>query len=168
LRTTIALVNVIGFLVFWLYPVAPPRLLPDQHIYDIVALTHAIGGWHTGTLSKAANQFAAMPSLHLGWATWSALGVWMIVRDRRWAPLVWLYPILTAVVVLATGNHYLTDCVAGVATTAVSAAIAYSWWRVWSRIRGYPSGARAPASAATGVVATPRAGNEAQITKAQS
>jgi hypothetical protein len=126
LRTALVLVNVIGFGVYWLYPVAPPRLLPGQHFYDIVALTHALGGWHTGTLSKAANQFAAMPSLHLAWASWSALAVWIVVRGRRWAPLVWVYPVLTVVVVTATGNHYLTDCVAGVAATAVAAIIAFS------------------------------------------
>jgi hypothetical protein len=125
LRTALVLVNVVGFLVYWLYPVAPPRLLPGQHIYDIVALTHALGGWHSGALSKAANQFAAMPSLHLAWASWSSLAVWIVIHGRRWAPLVWVYPVLTAAVVMATGNHYLTDCVAGVATTGVAALVAF-------------------------------------------
>jgi hypothetical protein len=43
LRTTLVLINVIGFFVYWRYPMAPPRLLPGAHFYDIVALTHAIG-----------------------------------------------------------------------------------------------------------------------------
>jgi predicted membrane protein len=167
LRTTLVLVNVIGFVVFWLYPVAPPRLLPGQHIWDIVAITHALGGWHSGTLAKAANQFASMPSLHLGWASWSALAVWVVFRHRRWSWLAWLYPVLTTVVVLATGNHFLLDCFAGVATTAVSAAVAYPahhWWnRHWFRY----TDARARRSASTGVVSTPSAGNDVQTTNAQ-
>jgi hypothetical protein len=126
LRTALVLVNVIGFAVYWLYPVAPPRLLPGQHFYDIVALTHALGGWHSGALSKAANQFAAMPSLHLAWASWSALAVWIVMRRHRWAPLVWIYPAFTVVIVTSTGNHFLTDCVAGVATTAVACLVAFS------------------------------------------
>jgi hypothetical protein len=126
LRIALVVINIIGFAVYWLYPVAPPRLLPGQHFYDIVALTHALGGWHSGTLSKAANQFAAMPSLHLAWASWSALAVWVVGRGHRWAPVVWVYPAFTVIVVTATGNHYLTDCGAGVATTAVASVIAFS------------------------------------------
>jgi hypothetical protein len=151
LRTALVLTNVIGFFVYWLYPMAPPRLLAGQHFFDIVALTHAIGGWHSGTLSKAANQFASMPSLHLAWASWSALAVWVVLRRHRWAVLVWLYPLLTIVVVMATGNHFLADCVAGIATTAVSVVVAYGvrqaagrWtrWRRWTPWRGMDTVAR--------------------------
>jgi membrane-associated phospholipid phosphatase len=172
LRNTLVLVNVIGFVVFWLYPVAPPRLLPGQHIYDIVALTHAIGGWHTGTLSKAANQFAAMPSLHIGWAMWAALGLWMIFRKHGWALLVWVYPIVTAFSVLATGNHYLSDCVAGAATAAVSVLVAFPlrapFRDAWDRRRRAQADVAdlASVSAPTGVVNTPKAGKAAHSTNA--
>jgi hypothetical protein len=167
LRTTLVLINVVGFVVYWVYPMAPPRLLPGQHFADIVALTHAIGGWHSGALSKAANQFAAMPSLHLAWASWSALAVWTILRGRRWAWTVWLYPAFTVVVVMATGNHFLSDCVAGVATTAVCALVAYRLHRAAAR-RSPPAGGGATrgASAPTGVATTPMAGNTAQTTNA--
>jgi PAP2 superfamily len=167
LRTTLVLVNVIGFVVFWLYPVAPPRLLPGQHIYDVVAITHALGGWHSGTLAKAANQFASMPSLHLGWASWSAFAVWIVVRRHRWAWLVWLYPVLTTVVVLSTGNHFLLDCVAGVATTGVSILVGYPLQHWLDRRRTGYAAARARRSAATGVVTTPSAGNDVHTTNAQ-
>jgi PAP2 superfamily len=153
LRTTLVLVNVIGFTVFWLYPMAPPRLLPGQHFYDIAALTHAFGSAQSGALSKAANQFAAMPSLHLAWATWSALAVWMVCRRRRWAPLVWLYPACTAVVVMATGNHFLADCVLGVATTAVSALVAFGINRVTTR--AWPGTGRPPGRAHPAPVPAP-------------
>ncbi|MDQ6837359.1 MAG: phosphatase PAP2 family protein [Actinomycetota bacterium] len=121
LRTSLVLVSVIGFIVFWLYPTAPPRMLPGRHITDVVATTGAIGSWHSGQLAHHANELAAMPSLHMAWATWSGLAAWQVLRRQyRWAPLVWAYPVATALAVLATGNHYLVDVVAGVATLVVA------------------------------------------------
>ncbi len=131
LRTSLVLINVIGLAVFWLYPLAPPRLLDPSKYFDVVASTHAFGSWHTGTLATAANQLAAMPSLHIAWAAWSALALWRIFGGRRWAWLVWAYPVVTAVAVMATGNHYLLDVIAGAATMAVATVIAdrfHSWW----------------------------------------
>jgi membrane-associated phospholipid phosphatase len=89
-----------------------------------VASSHAFGSWHTGTLATAANQLAAMPSLHIAWAAWSALALWRILAGRRWAWLVWAYPAVTSVAVMATGNHYLLDVVAGAATMVVATVIA--------------------------------------------
>ncbi|MGH2854763.1 MAG: phosphatase PAP2 family protein, partial [Solirubrobacteraceae bacterium] len=141
LRNTLVAINVLGFVVFWLYPTAPPRLLAGSGFDDVVASTGALGGWHTGTLAAAANQFAAMPSLHMAWAAWCALVVWALStkeegpgsaasgrlrhpRGRRWVRVVAvLYPCATCVAVLATGNHYLLDVLAGVATAALAALL---------------------------------------------
>jgi membrane-associated phospholipid phosphatase len=75
-----------------------------------------------------------MPSLHIAWAAWSALAVWRIFAHRRWAALVWAYPVVTAVAVMATGNHYLLDVLAGAATMIVATVLAdglYRWgWRL--------------------------------------
>ena len=68
-------------LVFWLYPVAPPRMLAG--FTDVVASTHAFGSWHTGALASHANQFAAMPSLHMAWAAWCTLALWRATK-RAW------------------------------------------------------------------------------------
>ena len=76
LRNALVVVNLLGFAVFWLYPVAPPRMLPG--FTDVVASTHAFGGWHTGALASHANQLAAMPSLHIAWAVWCTLALWRI------------------------------------------------------------------------------------------
>lgn len=120
LRNVLVLINVLGFVVFWLYPMAPPRMLVGVGFQDIVATTHAFGSWHTGALASDANQLAAMPSLHLAWATWCTLVLWRLSTRRAVRVVAVLYPCLTAVVVLATGNHYLTDVLAGVATTALA------------------------------------------------
>lgn len=132
LRTTLVLVNVIGFVVFVADPTAPPRLLPGHRIADVVASTEAFGSWHSGSLAHHANELAAMPSLHIAWAAWSALAVWTVLRSRRGAGLVWLYPLVTALAVLATGNHYLADVVAGAATLVIAAWLAPPWCRLAS------------------------------------
>src|SRR5262249_42030513 len=107
LRNALVVVNLLGFLVFWLYPVAPPRMLGG--FTDVVSSTHAFGSWHTGSLASHANEFAAMPSLHMAWAVWCAVALWQ-VSDRVWVrALGVVHVVLTAFAVLATANHYLVD-----------------------------------------------------------
>ncbi len=131
LRNSMVLLNLLGMVVYWFVPTAPPRLYNPSEYVDVVAATHAFGSWHSGALATAANQLAAMPSLHLAWACWSALAAYRVLPRRRWSHLVWLYPVLTAVAVLSTGNHFLMDVLAGVADFALSTWIAdhlQGWW----------------------------------------
>ena len=121
LRNVLVTVNLLAFLVFWLFPVAPPRMLGG--FVDVVASTHAIGSWHTGALASQANQLAAMPSLHIAWAGWCALVVWRLTT-RAWARgLVLAHVLVTAFAVLSTGNHYVLDLLAGLLTLAASVAL---------------------------------------------
>jgi hypothetical protein len=120
LRNSLVLVNVIGFAVFWLYPLAPPRMLRTGGFSDVVASTHAFGSWHTGPLASAANQLAAMPSLHMAWAAWCAVVLWRLSRGRWVRGLAVLYPCMTALAVLATGNHYVLDVLAGLAALVMA------------------------------------------------
>jgi diacylglycerol O-acyltransferase len=132
LRNGLILTNLIAMAVFWLVPTAPPRLLDPNVYVDVVAQSHAFGSWHTGALANAANELAAMPSLHIGWAMWSSFVVWRIAAGWRWRWLVWVYPALTAVVVMATGNHYLVDVLAGAVVFALSQIIADRWDGWWT------------------------------------
>jgi hypothetical protein len=121
LRNSLVLVNLLGFIVFWRYPVAPPRMLPG--FTDVVASTHAIGSWHTGALASHANELAAMPSLHMAWAGWCALALWR-VSSRAWVrALGVLHAGLTAVAVLSTGNHFVLDLLGGLLVLSASVAI---------------------------------------------
>src|SRR5438105_2353059 len=123
LRRSLVLVNVIGFLVFWLYPLAPPRMLTAYGFTDVVASSHAFGSWHTGSLASQANQLAAMPSLHIAWAAWCTLALWRL-SERRWVRVVAIaYPVLTTLAVLATANHFVLDVLAGLLTLAVAVAL---------------------------------------------
>jgi hypothetical protein len=120
LRNSLALVNVIGFAVFWLYPLAPPRMLASVGFTDVVANSNTWGSWHTGALASSADQLAAMPSLHIAWACWCALAVWRMTSRRALRALGVLYPCVTAVIVCATGNHFLFDVLGGAAAMALS------------------------------------------------
>jgi len=138
LRNVLVLTNVLAFVVFWRYPVAPPRMLPG--FTDVVAASGAFGSWHTGALASQANQLAAVPSLHIAWAGWCTLVVWRLTTRRWLRAIAVLYPCLTGLAVLCTGNHFLFDILTGLLTLAVSALImriATAWWQR-SRWRGGP------------------------------
>ena len=124
MRTQLVLVNLIAFVVFWRYPVAPPRMLPGMGYEDVVASTHAVISWDSATLVHEADQFAAMPSLHIAWAVWSALGIWQLAGRRRAVRgLGVLHVLLTSIVVIATGNHWLLDVLAGCVTALGGVAL---------------------------------------------
>lgn len=129
-RNTLVLVNVIGFLGFIAYPVAPPRMLPT--FVDVVSRTHAIGSWHSGALGAHANEFAAMPSLHVGWAMWVAWTVRASTRTtpqaRVWELASFTYLLVTIVVVVVTANHFVVDVIGGAITFAVAALLGRRRW----------------------------------------
>jgi PAP2 superfamily len=121
LRNSLVLVNLLAFIVFWLYPVAPPRMLAG--FVDIVESTHAFGSSHGGALASHADEFAAMPSLHIAWAVWCSLALWRM-SARRWVrALAVLYPCVTAFTVIATGNHFVLDLLGGLLVMGLSVAI---------------------------------------------
>jgi hypothetical protein len=143
LRNTMVLANLIGFAVFWAYPVAPPRMLTG--FIDVVERVGGLGSWHN-TLVEHADQLAAMPSMHLAWAAWCSLVAVRLCRRADGgkvgratclaaAAFAALYPLTTALVVLATGNHYLMDALAGVGCTVLSAAAVYGLPQLWALLR---------------------------------
>ena len=134
LRRALIAINLIGFAVFLLYPMAPPRMLSG--FVDTVAATHAIGSWHSGRLAADANQYAAMPSLHLGWAVWSSAVVWSLADSRAVRTAAVTYPFVTLFSVLATANHLLVDSLAGAATAVIALAAGPSVVKLISRTRG--------------------------------
>jgi membrane-associated phospholipid phosphatase len=123
-RNALVLTNVVGLVVFVIYPTMPPRLLPGTQFTDSVAEA-GFGSDHGGPIP--ADQYAAMPSLHAAWAIWVAVVLALVVR-RRWPRLVvFAYPLVTTFAVMATANHYLFDVFAGAATIAFCAVVANRW-----------------------------------------
>jgi hypothetical protein len=109
-RNALVLTNVVGLAVFALYPAAPPRLLPGAGFVDLVARA----GFGTSHGPVPADQYGALPSLHLAWATWVAVTGFALTRRRAPRLLFAAHPVLTALVVLATANHYVLDVASGV------------------------------------------------------
>jgi diacylglycerol O-acyltransferase len=135
LRTQLVIVNLIAFAIFWLYPLAPPRMLTSLGYIDVVARSHALISWHSGALVHNADQLAGMPSLHVAWAAWSGLALWRLHPRRAVAPLAIAYPLLTAAVVITTGNHYLLDVFAGATVTLTALVLQTGPSRAWRAAR---------------------------------
>jgi len=94
-----------------LLPVTPPRLLSSLGMVD----TGHAGGisiYQAPVLGSMSNEYAAMPSLHVGWALLIAV-VLISACHTRWRWLWLLHPIATVFVVVSTANHYWLDGIAG-------------------------------------------------------
>jgi hypothetical protein len=115
LRNAIVGMSLVALMVYWLYPVAPPRLTVSG-LTDTLVSNNILGARevHEGLV----NLYAAMPSLHVAWAVWCAAAVVLALRSR-WRHLAWLYPVWTTFVVVSTANHYFLDAVAGLALAIV-------------------------------------------------
>ena len=126
-RTVLLAASGVALVCYWLLPVAPPRLLsPD--FPDVLALTSSFGWWGAEAsaprgLGGLTNQYAALPSMHVGWAVWCGLVVARLTPSRRVRVLALAYPVLVTVVVVATANHYLVDAVAGAAVVLGAALV---------------------------------------------
>ena len=85
-------------------------------------------------VASISNQYAAMPSLHIGWSTWCALAVWPLLR-RRWTKVaVLLYPAATLFCIIITANHFWLDGIGGLIVFAVGALIGWGMHR-WNQNR---------------------------------
>ena len=123
LRTVLLATNVIALAGFWLYSLAPPRMLGTHGFVDTVVTFHTWGSWGSSGVDSASNQFAAMPSLHIGWALWSAIVVANLAR-RRWVRIAAiLYPIATLFVIVGTANHFVLDAVGGAVVVTLGFAV---------------------------------------------
>lgn len=127
-------------LLIQLVPVAPPRMLPQAGFVDTGLLFHqSVYGPATGGL---ADQYSAMPSVHIAWATLIAVWVWRLAPGRwRWLGIA--HAGLMTLVVVVTANHFWADCLVAAALVAVALALVAgarrAWWSV--RLRGAVAGA---------------------------
>ena len=115
--------TLIALLGFYLYPTAPPRLLPGY--VDTVIRFHTWGSFADPNIAEHSNQFAAMPSLHVGWALWVGISVFRCAPGRWWRWLGPAYPAGTAVVIIGTANHFVLDAVAGAGVAGLAFGVQY-------------------------------------------
>ncbi len=100
-------VTMAAMVIHVVFPLAPPRM---REGYVDTLRVYGPQIYSDDPSRSVANEFAAMPSLHFGWALMVAVGIILVTADRRrwW----WLaHPALTLLAIVATGNHYLSDAV---------------------------------------------------------
>jgi hypothetical protein len=120
-RTTLALLTLAAFVLHWLVPLAPPRLLASSGMIDTGRLMGP-SVYGDPAYDSLSNQFAAMPSLHVGWA--AAVAVTLVLAlNSQWRWLWFAYPAVTLAVVVVTANHYWLDAAVAVAMLGVIVAV---------------------------------------------
>jgi hypothetical protein len=117
--------TLIAFPMYALYPLAPPRLM-GPYGYDFVDTLAVFGGVEqTAAGAGGANQFAAMPSMHIGWTTIGVLWLAAALPWHRVGLVIGLTHLtLMCVTVVVTGNHYVLDIIAGFAVVAIATVVA--------------------------------------------
>ena len=157
-RNTLAATTLLALVGFASFSLMPPRLLDDpgtyggcqvyadgQNLpdgagdppcdeYGYVDSVDVYGGWASfgsEEMAKVSNQYAAMPSMHIGWSTWCALVLVPMMR-RRWAKaLAIAYPAFTLFDIMVTANHYWIDGLGGLLCLACGFGVAWlgtTWW----------------------------------------
>ncbi len=119
----------IALVVFVLFPVAPPRLIGAGFI-DTLQGTIAL----TYDKSPGVNEFAAVPSMHVGWNLLLAMGLFLAVRNPIVRALALLLPPAMILSTVVTGNHYLVDAPLGIMTALTGLIIALAVQRYWPQI----------------------------------
>ena len=150
-RATLLVATLISLVIFALYPTAPPRIA-------VIGISDSISGTHFslnhGLVRVLYNPFAAMPSMHFGYAL--IVGT-SLAREtgRLLTPLGGLlYPALVLLIILTTGNHFLFDAIAGALVVGVAALVARTLMRPkWATTKSL--GLCVNASASVGAGSTP-------------
>ncbi len=134
IRTVFIISAALAFIVFALYPMAPPRFFdgqepgaPNLGFVDTIA-EH----WHVNesTDQSSYNPFAAMPSLHQGWTLMIGVGIIWMNRSRLAKAIGILLPIAMFIGITATANHFILDAVGGAIVIAIAfglAALVFKW-----------------------------------------
>ena len=140
-RTWLMTSTFIGLIGFTLLPTCPPRLLDESHGFVDTMAQYSSYGWWGGEASAPrglggmTNQYAAMPSLHVGWALWCGVILWRYGGSRLTKVLGVVYPLVTTIVVMGTANHYFLDAVAGAAVMGAGLLLTPVVLRISSRAR---------------------------------
>ncbi|MEU4167619.1 phosphatase PAP2 family protein [Streptomyces sp. NPDC026665] len=140
-RTWLWTSTFIGLIGFTLLPTCPPRLLSPEHGFVDTMAQYSSYGWWGGEASAPrgmggmTNQYAAMPSLHVGWALWCGVMLWRHGRTPAAKVAAVVYPLFTTIVVMGTANHYFLDAVAGVAVMGAGLLLTPLVMRAANRVR---------------------------------
>ncbi|MDI3403159.1 phosphatase PAP2 family protein [Streptomyces cavernicola] len=127
MRSVLFLTTGLALVGFYFFPLAPPRLF-DGGFVDTVLVHETWGSMASGDLKHMTNQYAAMPSMHIGWSLWCGLALFTLSRVRWVRVLAVLYPMATLVVIIATANHFWLDAVGGLLCLVAALAATHLWY----------------------------------------
>ncbi|MFI6347083.1 phosphatase PAP2 family protein [Streptomyces sp. NPDC050560] len=122
-RTVLFVATGTALIGYYLFPLAPPRLMPGSNFVDTVLVHRTWGSMASGDLKHVSNQYAAMPSMHIGWSLWCGLTIFALASVPWARVLGLLYPMLTLTVIVATANHFWLDAVGGIICLAAGYAV---------------------------------------------
>lgn len=132
-RSALLLSGAIGLVFFVTLPMAPPRFLADQGFVDTV--TQGSNAYRVLQPPAFTNQFAAMPSLHVGWNLLMGIAIFRQATGRGGKIFGVLMPIVMFLATIATANHYFLDGLVGSMVALTGLALA---WRI-SRPKAMPA-----------------------------
>jgi hypothetical protein len=121
-RRILAAITAAALVVHLTFPLAPPRMLAATGLVDTGQVYGPTVYGASPAADSLSNQFAAMPSLHFGWALIVAIGLIAATRSR-WRPLWLLHPLLTLLVIVGTANHYWLDAIMAAALLGVALVV---------------------------------------------
>jgi len=101
----------LSLVVFALFPLAPPRFMPEYGFADTIAARS--DGYREFAASALVNEYAAMPSLHFGWVLLAAIAIGSLVRSPWLRVGAASLPVLMLASIVLTGNHYIVDAIVG-------------------------------------------------------
>jgi membrane-associated phospholipid phosphatase len=120
LRDAMLVSGALGMIVFVSYPVAPPRLMGASYVDTV---TESSTAYRYLQPPAFVNQYAAMPSLHVGWDLLAGMAIFAATTSVALRVVACAMPALMAWAVIATGNHYVLDVVAGVTLVLIGHAV---------------------------------------------
>lgn len=116
-RNAMILSGSVGMVIFTLFPVAPPRLAELGLVDTVTATSDAYRVLQPAVFT---NQYAAMPSLHVGWDLLMGIAIAVAARRTLVKALGVAMPVAMVLAVVLTANHYIIDVVAGAALTTAA------------------------------------------------
>ncbi len=142
LRRSMLTTTVLALIIHVMFPLAPPRMVTGHGFVDTL---QTVGPtiYDASAVQESANQIAAMPSLHFGWALFVAYAAFTSFRSR-WRYLVVLHPLFTLLSIVFTANHYIIDALVAAVLVVVAIGLDNAGWALWGRLAS-SSGRRAHA-----------------------
>jgi len=126
-RNLLGMTTALAIIGYFTFPLAPPRMYPCHDCFvDTLDTVGGLWSYHSSAAKAIANPFAAMPSLHFGWAMWCGTLWWSFARHPAVRSLSVIYPALTLLAIVVTANHFWLDAVGGaIIFLAASQALRY-------------------------------------------